>query len=76
MAFDVYVGSFTRFYRREWENVVQKRAKETGQSYRMIYAGGEPPPPQPAHEIQQAVRGWCAAMQQAPCIQTRTALSW
>jgi hypothetical protein len=63
MAFDVYVGSFTRFYRREWENVVQKMAREQGSEYKMIYAGGPPPPPQPAAEIREAVRTWCADMQ-------------
>ena len=63
MAFDVYVGSFTRFYRREWENVAQKMAREQGMKYKMIYAGGQPPTPQPAHEIQEAVRAWRVAMQ-------------
>jgi hypothetical protein len=64
MAFDVYVGGFTRFFRREWENAAQKMAREQGMKYTMLTAGGPLPPPQPAAEIQEAVRGWCAAMQQ------------
>lgn len=58
MAFDVYVGSLTRFYRREWENVVQRSAREQGLEYRMIYAGGTPPPPPDAGVLQQAVQNW------------------
>jgi hypothetical protein len=62
MAFDVYVGSLTRFYRREWENVVQRDAREQGLEYRMIYAGGEPPPPPDAAVLQQAVNHWREAL--------------
>lgn len=58
MAFDVYVGSLTRFYRREWENVVQRSAREQGLEYRMIYAGGTPEPPPDAGVLQQAVLNW------------------
>jgi len=62
MAFDVYVGTITRFYRRDWENVVQRMSREQGTHYTMIYAGGEPEPPPPAEEIRQAVAGWCEAL--------------
>jgi len=62
MAFDVYVGTLTRFYRREWENVVQRMSREQGMQYKMIYAGGEPEPPAPADDIRQAVIGWRSAL--------------
>ncbi|MCX5661442.1 MAG: hypothetical protein NTW19_17305 [Planctomycetota bacterium] len=58
MAFDLYVGTLTRFYRREWENVVQQRSKRDGLKYQMIYAGGPPKPPPPAAELQQIIAGW------------------
>jgi hypothetical protein len=58
MAFDVYVGTMTRYYRREWENVAQRMAREQGFNYNMIYAGGAPSPPQPAEEIQSIVADW------------------
>ena len=30
MGLDIYVGSLTRYYARDWETVVQKHARETG----------------------------------------------
>lgn len=62
MAFDVYVGTMTRFYRRDWENVVQRMSRTQGMQYKMIYAGGAPEPPPPADDIRQAVAGWCRAL--------------
>jgi hypothetical protein len=64
MAFDIYVGTMTRFYRREWENIAQRTAREQGIEYTMIYANGNPLPPPPADEIRQAVASWCEALSQ------------
>jgi hypothetical protein len=30
MGLDIYVGSLTRYYARDWETVVQKHARESG----------------------------------------------
>jgi hypothetical protein len=65
MAFDVYAGTMTRFYRGEWENVAQRMTREQGGKYTMIYAGGEPPPPPPADEIREVVLHWCRALSSA-----------
>jgi hypothetical protein len=65
MAFDVYVGTMTRFYRREWENAGQRLARELGSTYHVMYAGGEPEPSPPAQDIRQAVQGWCAMLKAA-----------
>lgn len=62
VAFDVYVGTMTRFYRHDWENVAQCMAREQGMQYTMIYAGGQPEAPPPAKEVRQAVSGWCRAL--------------
>lgn len=61
MAFDLYVGGFARFYAREWENVAQKWARETGARYQMIGPDG---PPQAANwdEVAEAVTCWKAAI--------------
>lgn len=64
MAFDVYTGTMTRFYRREWENVAQKAARELGITYSMIFAGGDPEPPAHASDIQEAVDIWCESLTQ------------
>lgn len=50
MAFDVYVGTMTRFYRREWENVVQRMSREQGFEYTMIHAGGSLASGEPARQ--------------------------
>ncbi len=61
MAFDVYVGGFSRYYAREWENAGQKSARENGAEYRMIGPDG---PPQGAdwQEVSEAVTHWLAAI--------------
>jgi hypothetical protein len=76
MAFDVYVGTMTRYYRREWENVVQRMAREQGIKYNMIYAGGEPPPPPPAEEIQLAVSAWSHMLSEGLKSLEVGAISW
>jgi hypothetical protein len=65
VAFDVFVGTMTRFYRRDWENVVQRMAREQGTPYKMIYAGGEPEVPVPADEMREAVMDWCKGLSNA-----------
>jgi hypothetical protein len=63
MAFDVYVGGFSRFYAREWENVAQKHARETGMRYQVIHAGGDPGPAK-WEEVQAAVEQWKTILRQ------------
>ncbi|MFN3151316.1 hypothetical protein [Bremerella sp.] len=61
MAFDVYVGGFSRYYAREWENVAQKWARENNTGYRMIGPDGEP---QAADwdQVTEIVSHWRAAI--------------
>jgi hypothetical protein len=58
MAFDIYVGSFTRYYRQDWENVAQRWARENGIRYNLITPGGEQGPPASAAEISQFIVSW------------------
>jgi hypothetical protein len=62
MSFDVYVGTLTRYYRREWETKGQRFARETGTRHRTIYAEGRPDAPPLADDIRQAVTGWCVLL--------------
>jgi hypothetical protein len=62
MALDVYVGTMTRFYRREWENVAQRMAREQGIQYTIIHAGGPPEAPPSANEVRGAVAAWCSSL--------------
>lgn len=64
MAFDIYSGTFLRFYTRDWENVVQKQAREQGTEYRIIYAKGNEDPPAAA-EVAEAVAAWQQGMNSA-----------
>ena len=66
MAFDVYVGTMTRYYRHEWENVTQKWAREQGMKYHKVSPGSnKAQPPAAASMIQGAVRNWCAGLTKA-----------
>lgn len=75
MAFDVYVGGFSRFYAREWENVGQKWARETGAHYQMIGPDG---PPQAANwdEVTEAVTNWKGAINQGLADNLPQPLDW
>jgi hypothetical protein len=37
MGLDVYVGSLTRYYRRDWETFIQQAGRETGMTVQMVY---------------------------------------
>ena len=38
MGLDVYVGSLTRYYARDWETVIQRHARETGMALEVVRA--------------------------------------
>lgn len=40
MAVDLYVGTLTRYYARQWENVAQKMARQQDLKYQTISPGG------------------------------------
>ncbi len=65
MAFDVYVGTMTRYYRREWENAAQRQARAQGIIHKTVYPGGQAPAIPAPEEIRKAVTTWCAAMSAA-----------
>src|ERR1041385_367893 len=43
MGLDIYVGSFTRYYRGDWETVVARVAREQGISFQVIRTNPDPP---------------------------------
>ena len=57
MAFDVYVGTMSRFYSRNWENAVQRTAREQGIPYHQIRTNNEELPN--ADQVRTFVRQWC-----------------
>lgn len=56
MGMDVYAGTFTRYYARNWKTVTQKFCEENGLEFRQIRADNTPP--LPAEEIQAGVNDW------------------
>lgn len=75
MAFDIYVGGFSRFYSREWENVVQRWARENDTPYTLIGPGGEVEGAD-WDEVAEAVGHWQNAMNQALGEHFDTPLHW
>jgi hypothetical protein len=68
MALDLYVGGFARFYAREWENVIQRWARESGEKYYLIGPDGPvvgPDGPLHTHDwndIAEGVNCWRTAI--------------
>lgn len=56
MGLDVYAGTFTRYYARNWKTATQKFSEENGISFRQIRADNTPQPP--AEEICEGVNHW------------------
>lgn len=75
MAFDIYAGTITRFFTRDWENVVQRQARLDGTEYRMIYAGGEEAPP-PAEEVASTVQAWRDAINRSLAQHSLGPIEW
>src|SRR6185295_17613013 len=63
MALDIYVGSLVRFYTDDWENVVQREAREQGIQYSRIAPGGPSTPPARG-EVEPAIAAWRDALNQ------------
>jgi hypothetical protein len=75
VAFDIYAGTFVRFYTRDWENVVQKQARLDGTEYRMIYAGGDAGPPAAA-DVSAAVDAWKEGINAALALHGLGPIDW
>jgi hypothetical protein len=64
VALDVYVGSLTRYYTRDWENVVQQQARIEGYQYTQITPDGplDQQRRPTVDEVQPAIRAWQEAL--------------
>ncbi len=77
MALDIYVGSFTRYLARDWENPGQRYAREHGIEYNVIKPDSKPEDTvtDPAL-IQEAVRLWRRALEDGLRSDLPQGLSW
>src|SRR5579863_4281945 len=76
MGLDIYVGSLTRYYSKQWETVIQRWARENGRAFRFV--GKEPAADEvtdPA-EIEQAVWGWREMVSHRLTASLTEALAW
>ena len=75
MALDVYAGTLTRYYTRDWENVVQRQARLDGYTYQQISPDDRGPPPA-ASTIRPVVGSWQIAMTAALGENISAPISW
>lgn len=65
MALDVYVGSLTRYYAGEWENVSERTARERGIQFRIGRRAGSGDQEVDIQEILQAILTWRVELNQS-----------
>lgn len=78
MGLDVYVGSLTRYYTRDWETVVQKYARENNLKFQFV--GSQPPPAsglvQPREEALPIILKWQRELRDGLAEHLNEALDW
>jgi len=76
MALDVYVGSLTRYYAGEWENVSERTARERGTQFRIGRRVGADEPDSDIQEILQAILTWRVELNQSLGDRIASPLDW
>ena len=79
MGLDIYVGSLTRYYLRDWETVVQKYGREQGLKVQVVRPAAEQ-----VEQVQQAspmevlsaVTGWRSGLNESLSEHLSTPLDW
>jgi hypothetical protein len=65
MALDVYVGSLSRYYAGEWENVSERTARERGTPFRIGRRVGSGDPEPDIQDILQEILTWRVELNQS-----------
>ena len=76
MALDVYVGSLTRYYAGEWENISEKTARERGTQFRIGRRVGSGETDPDIQEILQAILTWRVELNQSLGDRVAQPLDW
>ena len=76
MALDVYVGSLTRYYAGEWENVSERAARERGAPFRIAHPGGSANDDNDSERIQPAILAWRLALSESLGARLTAPLEW
>lgn len=76
MALDVYVGSLTRYYAGEWENVSERAARERGAGYRIARPGAAPDDDRDPDEVRETVVAWRDTLSQSLGTRIASPFEW
>jgi len=76
MALDVYVGSLTRYYVGEWENLAERTARERGAQYQVVRFGGSAGAVRDPERIHPAVTAWRTLLAQSLGDRIADPLDW
>jgi hypothetical protein len=76
MALDVYVGSLTRYYAGEWENISEKTARDRGTQFRIGRRVGSGETDPDIQEILQAILTWRVELNQSLGDRVAQPLDW
>jgi hypothetical protein len=76
MAFDLYVGTFTRYITGDWENVGQRAARELGVDYAIIRDNVTEEAPPPPEVVREAVLDWVGQLNQGLAKHLPAPLAW
>ncbi len=76
MGLDVYVGSLTRYYSRDWETVVQQAARQGGFPVHVVRAQDEADAVTDPDAIRGAVVGWRQQLSEALAESLTQPLDW
>ncbi len=75
MSLDVYVGSLTRYFLRDWETEAQRWVREEGLGDQLVRPP-EPGPAQDAAQVQKLIDGWRDALAQELGDKLSVPLTW
>jgi hypothetical protein len=75
MALDVYVGSLTRYYAGEWENISERMARERGTPSR-IARSSHPDDDHGLEDVQSTILTWRSALSQSLGQRIAAPLDW
>jgi hypothetical protein len=76
VGLDIYLGSLTRYYAREWESIAQQAAREMGVEFQVIRQHDAPDAISDPEQIRPAVFAWREALSQGLAENLPTALDW
>lgn len=75
MALDVYVGSLTRYYAGDWENISERAARDRGAPFRIAHRGSSADDDD-SERIQPAIVAWRLALSESLGARLVAPLDW